>query len=83
MPNIKSAIKRTGVIARKTEKNKIRKSSLRTAIKNAENAVEKSDKSADEKVKEAIKKIDKAVSKGLLHKNTAARKKSNLVKSLK
>lgn len=79
MPNIKSAKKRVKVIAAKTERNKAARSALRTEIKRANAAIE----SGEEKevaVKAAIKKIDQAVAKGLLHKNTAARKKSALAR---
>lgn len=78
MPNIKSAKKRVKVIATKTARNKSVRSDLRTAIKKAEFAL--ADGAADKEavVKVAVKKIDKAVTKGILHKNNAARKKSQL-----
>ena len=82
MPNIKSAKKRVKVIATKTAQNKALKSALRTAVKKAYNAI---DTNADNKavaVRLAVKKIDQSVAKGILHKNTAARSKSNLVKRL-
>jgi len=77
MPNIKSAKKRVKVTKTKTERNKAYKSALRTFIKNALNANENEKSSA---VKVAIKKLDQAVSKGILHKNTAARKKASVVR---
>lgn len=79
MPNIKSAKKRVRVIKVKTERNKAYKSALRTLIKNALNANEAEKQLA---VKKAIKKLDQAVSKGILHKNTAARKKAAIVRGL-
>ena len=78
MPNIKSAKKRVKVIATKTLRNKAIKSELKTYVKKAQNAEE----NKDEAVRVAIKKIDQAAAKNLLHKNTAARKKSNLVSKL-
>lgn len=80
MPNIKSAKKRVKVIAAKTEQNKATRSALRTEIKKANIAVETSAENKNEAVKSAIKKIDQAAAKGILHKNTAARKKSALAK---
>ncbi len=77
MPNIKSAKKRVKVINTKTARNKAYMSSLRTIVKSAlnEGAGENG-----EAVKAAIKKIDQAVSKGILHKNTAARKKARVIR---
>ncbi len=79
MPNIKSAKKRVKVIATKTLNNQMAKSALKTAIKKFEAAANAGDKAkADESYKLAVKKIDQAVAKGILHQNTAARKKSKL-----
>ena len=80
MPNIKSAKKRVNVIAVKTARNKANRSALRTEIKKANVAIEANAEDKAVAVKAAIKKIDQAVAKGLLHKNTAARKKSALAK---
>lgn len=80
MPNIKSAKKRVKVIATKTLKNKIAKSNLKTTLKNVNAAISENAANKAEALNLAIKKIDQAVSKGLLHKNCAARKKSKLVK---
>lgn len=85
MPNIASAKKRVKVIEKKTLRNKSLKSALKTTWKDATLAV--SDFSGDESkrgelfdlVKKAIKKIDQCVSKGVVHKNTANRKKSRLM----
>lgn len=76
MQNIKSAKKRVKVIATKTARNKAAKSALRTAIKKANVAIEASAADKDVVVREAVKKIDQAAAKGIIHKNTAARKKS-------
>ena len=76
MPNIKSAIKRVSVIEKKTLRNNMIKSEYKTAIKRFEEALNNNN------VEEATKKIDQACTKGIIVKNTAARKKSNLAKKL-
>lgn len=79
MPNIKSAKKRVKVIKTKTLRNQMLKSELRTYIKKFELLAEGGNK--DEAIaayKLAVKKLDQAVSKGIMHKNTGARKKSQL-----
>ena len=78
MPNIKSAKKRVRVIATKTLINKAANSELKTTIKKANAAIESNDANKAEAVRVAVKKIDQAVAKGILHKNAAARKKSQL-----
>lgn len=80
MPNIKSAKKRVKVIATKTAYNKANRSALKTEIKKANAAIEAGAENKELAVRAAIKKIDQAVAKGLLHKNTAARKKSALAR---
>lgn len=82
MPNIKSAKKRVKVIATKTERNKAMSSALKTEIKKAKAAIASDADNKQEQVKIAITAIDKAQSKGLLHKNNAARKKSALATKL-
>ena len=82
MPNIKSAKKRVKVIAAKTVRNKAYNSALKTAIKKANVAVSSNAADRSELVRIAVQKIDQATSKGILHKNTAARKKSALVRKL-
>ena len=79
MPNIKSAKKRVKVIATKTLRNK---AINKTDIKKANIALENKDANTAEAVKVAIRAIDKATAKGILHKNTAARKKSALAQKL-
>ncbi len=79
MANIKSAKKRVRVIEAKTLQNKMTKSALKTAIKKAE-AAQGTEQA--EAVRAATKKIDQACAKGLIHKNKAARKKSQLAKKL-
>ncbi|MDO5737752.1 MAG: 30S ribosomal protein S20 [Eubacteriales bacterium] len=82
MPNIKSAIKRVSNSQQKAKFNKHAKSSLRTAIKKGEKAIEEASDQAAKLVQETQIKLDKAVGKGLVHKNKAARKKSRLAKKL-
>lgn len=75
MPNIKSAKKRVKVIATKAARNKAISSNLKTDIKKANLAVESGDANKTEAVRVAVKAIDQAVSKGILKKNSAARKR--------
>ena len=83
MPNIKSAIKRVSVIEKKTARNNMIKSGYKSAVKKFEQAVEnKNVEEAPKLFSEATKKIDQACTKGVIVKNTAARKKSNLAKKL-
>lgn len=82
MPNIKSAKKRVKVIATKTLQNKAINSQLKTEVKKANAALESNSADKAAAVRVAVKKIDQAVAKGILHKNTAARKKSALDKKL-
>ena len=79
MPNIKSAKKRVKVIEKKTLINQMHKTALKTAIKKFEVAVEKND-TANVKAlfNDAVKKLDHGVKQGIVHKNKAARKKSQL-----
>lgn len=83
MPNIKSAIKRVNVIEKKTLRNNMIKSEYKTAIKRFEEALASNNvEEATKLMSVATKKIDQACSKGVIVKNTAARKKSNLAKKL-
>ncbi len=82
MPNIKSAKKRVKVIATKTLRNKSYKSALKTTLKNADAAINNNSSDKTEAFRCAIKKIDQAAAKGILHKKTAARKKSALARKL-
>lgn len=83
MPNIKSAKKRVKVIEKKTALNTARKTALKTAIKKFEAAVEAADKAtATAMFNDAVKKLDQGVARGILHKNKAARKKSQLAVKL-
>lgn len=83
MPNIKSAKKRVKVTATKTLQNKMFKSAMKTEIKKFNAAVESGDVTvAQDAYKAVVKKIDVAASKGIIHKNAAARKKSQFTKAI-
>ncbi len=83
MPNIRSAKKRVRSNARKADINTLVRSSMRTAIKNCEKAVNSGNKDeANNKLNIALQRVDKACSSGLIHKNKAARLKSRLTKSI-
>lgn len=83
MPNIKSAIKRVKTNDKRRVLNASQKSALRTAVKTADTALANNEvEAAKAAFVAATKKLDKAVTKGLIHKNAAARKKSRLAKKL-
>ena len=81
MANIKSQLKRIKTNAKATERNKAVKSELRTWIRKFQTAAKSGDATAAaDALKVASTKLDKAVSKGVLHANQAANKKSALAK---
>ena len=82
MPNIKSAKKRVLVAERNHTRNVAAKSAVKTSVKKAKLAIANKVDNADDAVKAASVSVDKAVTKGLMHKNTAARRKSRLAKAL-
>ena len=82
MPQIKSAKKRVLVSATKTLRNKSIKSNLKTVLKQANAALETNAENKEELVRYAFKRIDQAAAKGIMHKNTAAHKKSELALKL-
>ncbi len=83
MPNIKSAKKRVNVTEKKNSQNKMIKSAVKTAIRKFIAAVDAGDFDAAEKLLPGVSSvIDSAASKGILHKNNAANKKSALAKRL-
>ena len=83
MPNIKSAKKRVKIIDKKTLRNNMIKSGYKSAVRKFEEAIEAGNvEEAKTLFVEATKKIDQACTKGVLVKNTAARKKSRLAKKL-
>ncbi|HJR27021.1 MAG TPA: 30S ribosomal protein S20 [Acidimicrobiales bacterium] len=80
MANIKSQIKRNRQNAKRAERNKAVRSELKTRTKSAVAAIEAGADDAADKTKAAVKRIDSAASKGVIHKNAAARRKSRLMK---
>ena len=83
MPNIKSAKKRVLLSQARNAQNRVQKSAMKTAIKKFEAAAEEGNRTeAEGAYKVAVKKVDMAVSKGLIHKNNAAHKKSALALKL-
>jgi len=77
--NIKSQIKRIKTNEKARQRNKAVKSSLKTAVRKAREAMEAGDvEKATVLTRDAAKKLDKAASKGVIHKNQAANKKSAL-----
>ncbi len=83
MPNIKSAKKRVIITKKKTLKNKMFRSEMKTIIKKFEAAAASGDKQAAAAAyAEAVKKVDQASARGAIHKNKAARKKSQFTKKL-
>jgi len=74
--------KRVKVNKVKAANNKSRKTNLKTVLKKASLAVKNNDANIEDSVKLAIKKIDQAAAHNLIHKNKAARKKSQLAKTL-
>ncbi|GKX65560.1 30S ribosomal protein S20 [Inconstantimicrobium mannanitabidum] len=83
MANIKSAQKRIKVTANKTLRNKMIKSALKTEIKNFEASVAGGNKEeASTLFTKTAKTLDMAATKGVVHKNMAARKKSRLATKL-
>lgn len=83
MPNIKSQKKRLLVTALDTAENNSIRSQVKTAIKKFNKAIEENNLELAEKLlPEAIALVDKSCTKGVIHKNTASRKKAHLTKAL-
>jgi small subunit ribosomal protein S20 len=80
--NIKSQIKRNMQNEKARVRNKAVRSELKTRTKNVLTAAEQNGENLEEATRLAIKKIDKAASKGVIHKNQAARRKSRLLKQI-
>ena len=81
MANIKSAIKRNRQNEKRRLRNRVFRGGARTYIKKANLAIENGEKeTAEVAVKRAVSALDRAASKGVLHKNNAARRKSRLLK---
>ncbi|MCL1828394.1 MAG: 30S ribosomal protein S20 [Oscillospiraceae bacterium] len=83
MPNIRSSAKRDSLSKAANAKNKAGKSNLKTTLKKFDAAANTGDPAqAAGAYKVAVKSVDRAVSKGLIHKNNAARKKSKLARRM-
>jgi len=80
LANTKSAKKRALTAAKRTVRNKMVKSSLRTAVRKYREAV--GTENAQVLLNQAFSALDRAATKGVIHKNTAARKKARLAKKL-
>ena len=81
MANIKSQIKRNKQNEKRHERNKSVKSGLKTAVRKFREAAEAGDKDAAVALgQDAARKLDKAASKGVIHKNQAANRKSSIAK---
>lgn len=82
MPNIRSSIKRVRVNKRKNLRNRMVKSSVKTAVKKYTLALNSDLTAAQDKLSAASGALDRAVAKGVLHKNTANRKKARMAVAL-
>ncbi len=83
MANIKSQIKRIGTNRKATERNKAVKSEVKTAIRATREAITSGDKKvAAASLAVASRKLDKAATKGVMHKNQAANRKSSMAKQV-
>jgi len=81
--NIKSQMKRNRTNEKRRLRNKAVKSELKTHVRRARQAIDEGDKkAAQEALRTAARKLDKAVSKGVIHKNQAANRKSALAKKV-
>lgn len=82
MPNIKSAIKRVKVSEKKNLRNRMIKTGVKTAVKKFQVELASNPSAANVQLSATTSAIDKAAAKGILHKNTANRKKARLARSL-
>jgi len=80
--NIKSQIKRNKQNETRRLRNKATKSEIKTRVKVAVTLAAAGDENTEAAARTAIKRLDKAVTKGVIHKNQAARRKSRLVKRI-
>jgi small subunit ribosomal protein S20 len=82
LANTSSALKRMRQSERRRLRNRAVRSKVRTAVKTARTALTTTGSDARVAVTDAIRALDKAVTKGVVHRNTAARKKSTLARGL-
>ena len=83
MANTRSAVKRTKQSEKRRQRNRAARSKIRSVLKSASTALERQPAEATAVVREALRTLDKAVTQGVLHRNTAARKKSALARKLR
>ncbi len=83
MANTKSALKEIRKNQRRRMRNRIVRASTRTLVRRAARSVESGDADREELVRRAMSALDKAASKGVIHKNAAARRKARLAKKLR
>ena len=82
MANTKSAIKRMKQSEQRRQRNRAARSTIRSTVKAARVALGSKSPESDAAVREALRTLDRAVSRGVMHRNTAARKKSTLARKL-
>lgn len=84
MPNLRSSKKRVRVEEKRRLRNKTVKSTVRTFVTKARTAIAAApaEPETEEAIREAIRELDRAVTKGVLHRNNAARRKSRLMHRL-
>ena len=82
MANIKSQIKRNRQNEKRRLRNRAVRSEINTRTKAAIDAAEHGEETAEESLRLAVQRIDKAAAKGVIHKNTAARRKSRLIREI-
>ena len=82
MANTRSAIKRMKQSEKRRQRNRAARSTIRSTVKSARAALASNPADAKAAVQDAIRTLDRAVTQGVLHRNTAARKKSALARKL-
>ena len=82
MPNIRSSEKRVRINRKKNLRNRMVKSQVKTAVKKYTLALNTELYTAAEKLNAAASALDRAAAKGVIHKNTASRKKSRMARAL-
>ncbi len=83
MANTTAALKEIRKTSRRRVRNRLVRTSTRTMVKNATQAIEAGEANSEQLLREAMSALDKAASKGVFHKNAASRRKARLAKKLK
>jgi len=83
LANTTTALKEIRKTARRRIRNRLVRTSTRTAVKNATRAIEDGEANSEQLLREAMSALDKAAAKGVFHKNAASRRKARLAKKLK